>query len=83
MAGQAPDFSASAQFVNGRTFFYNDGQWIDGSIQKLKNPRRIQVTIGSREYFDLLSKLPEARGWLALGQKVQFVADAVVYEIHE
>jgi Ca-activated chloride channel family protein len=83
MAGQTADYSASAQFVSGRTFFYNDGQWIDGSIQKLKEPRRIKVTVGSREYFDLLSKLPESRGWLALGQNVQFVAGAVVYEIHE
>lgn len=77
------DYSGSAQFVNGRTFFYNDGQWIDGSIQMLKDPRRIKVAVGSREYFELLSKLPESRSWLALGQNVQFVAGAVVYEIHE
>jgi Ca-activated chloride channel homolog len=75
--------SASAQFVNGRTFFFNDGQWIDGSIQRLKDPRRIKVTVGSREYFDLIEKLPESRGWLALGQQVQFAAGAIVYEIHQ
>jgi Ca-activated chloride channel family protein len=77
------DYRGSAQYAGGRTFFFNDGQWIDGSIQKLKDPRRVKVAVGSREYFDLLTKLPESRSWLALGQNVQFAAGAVVYEIHE
>ena len=77
------DYSGLAQFVNGRTFFLNENQWIDGSIQKLKEPRRVRLTFGSKEYFDLMAKHPESRGWLALGQNVQFALSGVVYEIHE
>jgi Ca-activated chloride channel family protein len=80
---QTADYSGAAQFVNGRTFFFNEGQWVDGSIQQLKEPRRVRVAIGSTQYFELATKHPETRGWLALGQQVQFAIGSVVYEIHE
>ncbi len=77
------DYRELTQYVNERTFYQNGNQWIDGMIQQLKAPRRVNVAIGSKEYFELLAEHPESRGWLALGPNVQFVLSGVVYEIHE
>jgi Ca-activated chloride channel family protein len=77
----AADYSGVSRFVRGRTFFFNDNQWIDSSIQRLKNPRRVRVALGSPEYFSLLAKNPSVREWLALGPSVQFALDGTIYEI--
>jgi len=75
--------AAPTQFVAGRSFFQNGNQWIDASIQKLKDPKRNRVPLNSKEYFDLVAKSPEILPWLALGPNVQFAWAGQVYEIHE
>jgi len=67
----------------GRSFYQNGNQWIDATIQKLKDPKRVRVQLNSKEYFDLVAKKSEARPWLALGQNVQFVLNGTVYEIYD
>jgi len=82
-AGKDADFTQQTQFIAGRSFYQNGNQWIDASIQKLKDAKRVRVQFGSREYFDLIATKPETRSWLALGQNVQFALGTVVYEIYE
>jgi hypothetical protein len=76
-------YSQQSQFVAGKTFFQNGDQWLDSAVQKSMNAKRVRIQFGSADYFDFLAKHPKAQAWLALGQKVQFVMDATIYEIHE
>jgi hypothetical protein len=76
-------YTQQAQFVGGRSFYQNGNQWIDATIQKLKDPKRVRVQLNSREYFDLVAKKSETLPWLALGQNVQFVLGDTVYEVYE
>ena len=71
------------RFVGGKTFFQNASQWVDTDAQKFPNARKVKVSFGSTEYFDLLKKHPQVQAWLALGRNVQFVLDGVHYEIAE
>ena len=76
-------YTEQTQFAGGRSFYQNGNQWIDGSVQKLKNPKRVRIQFNSKEYFDLVAKKPETLPWLALGQNVQFALDGALYEIFD
>ena len=71
------------RFVGGKTFLLNASQWVDTDAQKYPNARKVKVSFGSPEYFELLKKHPQALAWLALGRSVQFVLDGALYEISE
>lgn len=73
----------SSQFVGGKTFFNNQGQWVDVEAQKLPNAKPVRVQFGSTEYFDLMKKHPAAVPWLAQGPNVQFVLNRMLYEVYE
>jgi len=74
-------YTQQSRFVNGRAFFQNGNQWIDSNAQNTSKRQRIQFN--SEEYFNLLTKHPEAGPWLALGQNVVLKLDDTVYEIAE
>ena len=76
-------YSQQTQFVAGKSFFQNGQQWIDSTVQKQSNAKRVRIQFGSAEYFDLVAQKPEVSPWLALGQKVQFVLGDTVYDIYE
>ncbi len=79
----AVHLSQQVQQIGARTF-YNDGRnWVDGDIQKNEKAKRVQIKFGSREYFDLLTRIPEAASWLALATNVQFTHGDTIYEIIE
>jgi len=82
-AGKAVQYTQQTQFVGGRSFYQNGNQWIDASVQKLKDPKRVRVQFGTTDYFALLKKEPAAQQWLALGQNVQFALGETVYEVYE
>ncbi len=69
------------RYVKGRAFFQNANQWLDSNIQRMPRARRVQVAFGSGEYYDLLSKHPNAKDWLSVGRNVQFVLGETIYEI--
>ena len=73
----------NSQFVSGKNFYQNGTQWVDSDAQKLKDSKRLRIKFNSKEYFDLVTKEPEARPFLALGQNVQFVLKNQLYEIYE
>ena len=80
-AARLTQYTQQAKFVNGRAFFQNGNQWIDSNAQKISKRQHIQFN--SEEYFNLLTKHPEAGPWLALGQNVVLKLDDTVYEIAE
>src|SRR6516165_10736836 len=74
-------YTQQSRFVNGRAFFQNGNQWIDSNAQDAAKRQRVQFN--SEEYFNLLTKHPEAGPWLALGQNVVLKLDDTAYEIAE
>ena len=75
-------YTQQSRFVNGRAFFQNGNQWIDSNAQN-NTAKRQRVQFNSEEYFNLLTKHPEAGPWLALGQNVVLKLNDTVYEIAE
>ena len=75
-------YTQQSRFVNGRAFFQNGHQWIDSNAQN-NAAKRQRIQFNSEEYFNLLTKHPEAGPWLALGQNVVLTLDNTVYEITE
>ncbi|MBI1375110.1 MAG: VWA domain-containing protein [Phycisphaera sp.] len=80
-AAEGQSAAREARFVEGRTFYLQGDEWIDGMVQSKPNAKRIEITFGSDEYFELLDKHPEAAKWLSVGQHVQVLIDTVVYVI--
>src|SRR6266566_1351563 len=80
-AARLGQYTQQSKFVNGRAFFRNGNQWIDSNAQNTAKRQRVQFN--SEEYFNLLTKYPEAGPWLALGQNVVLKLDDTVYEIAE
>jgi Ca-activated chloride channel homolog len=81
-AARLSQYTQQSRFVNGRAFFQNGNQWIDSNAQN-NTAKRQRVQFNSEEYFNLLTKHPEAGPWLALGQNVVLTLDDTVYEITE
>ena len=75
-------YTQQSRFINGRAFFQNGNQWIDSNAQN-NTAKRQRIQFNSEEYFNLLTKHPEAGPWLALGQNVVLTLDDTVYEIAE
>jgi Ca-activated chloride channel family protein len=74
-------YSQQAQFVAGKTFFQNNGEWVDSLVQKNPEAKVVQLKFGSEEYFKFSREHPEAGPWLGLGTKVRFVSGNVIYSI--
>jgi Ca-activated chloride channel family protein len=81
-AARLGQYTQQSRFVNGRAFFQNGNQWIDSNAQN-NTAKRQRIQFNSEEYFNLLTKHPEAGPWLALGQNVVLTLDDTVYEIAE
>jgi Ca-activated chloride channel family protein len=68
------------RLVGSKTFKRQDGVWTDTAF----DPSRMSTTpvgFGSDEYFDLLAGRPEWGPYLALGERVIFVAEGTAYEV--
>jgi hypothetical protein len=83
LQSDARSYTEQGQFVGGKTFFQNAGQWIDSRVQEAPKANRVRIQFGSPEYFELIKGRPEAVSWLALGKNLQFVAAGTIYEIYE
>jgi Ca-activated chloride channel family protein len=80
-AGRLEQYTQQSKFVNGRAFFQNGKQWMDGNSQNATKRQRVQFN--STGYFDLLREHPETAPWLALGQNVLLTIGDTAYEIFE
>lgn len=75
--------SEQTRYAAGKNFFNNSNQWIDSTVQKMQNAKRVRIQFNSKEYFDFAAKNPKALPWLALGANVQFSLGETVHEIYE
>ena len=82
-AQRMAQYAQQSRFVAGKTFFQNDGVWVDAALQVATHVNAIRLEFGSQEYFELLKRHPEALPWAALGQKVRFLLENITYEIHD
>lgn len=81
-AGNEPAAPAP-RFAGGKTFYVNGDTWIDSAIQAKQSATRKKIEFGSKEYFELLDKHPDARAWFAVATKVQVMIGDTIYEITE
>lgn len=81
-ARRAQEYGQQQRFVAGRAFFQNGPRWVDAAVpQQAAGARRVQIELGSTEYFDLLRRHPESAPWVALGPNVDVVLGGTIYEI--
>lgn len=81
--GLLPEETArQVRYVGNKTFILRNGVWTDTAF----DPERmtpVQVGFGTEAYFDLLSSRPEWGEYLALGNRVLFIAEGMAYEVVE
>jgi Ca-activated chloride channel family protein len=70
------------RLVGDKTFLLQDGVWIDTAFDPSKMTTS-KIGFGSDSYFDLLGARPEWGLYLALGERVIFVAEGTAYETVE
>ncbi|MEN8005951.1 MAG: VIT and VWA domain-containing protein [Candidatus Krumholzibacteriota bacterium] len=73
--------SQQTRHLAGRTFFNNDGQWIDAIVQEKPEAEIVNVTFGGSDYFALVATHPAANQWLSLGDNLQIHLDGKNYII--
>ncbi|NLE43307.1 MAG: VWA domain-containing protein [Chloroflexi bacterium] len=70
------------RLVRGKTFLLRDDVWTDTAF----NPHMMdteQIGLGTDAYFEVLRARPDWGSYMALGERVIFVAEGVAYEIIE
>jgi Ca-activated chloride channel family protein len=82
--GSRANLTDQVRTVNGRAFYQTGAQWTDILVQKAKGPtQKRRMQFGSKEYFELIRKSPEAARYMSLGKNVAFMLNAEVIEIYE
>ena len=68
------------RLVGSKTFLLQDGVWIDTAFDP-SQMTTMEVGFGTESYFDLLSARPAWGDYMALGERVIFVAEGKAYEV--
>jgi Ca-activated chloride channel family protein len=68
--------------AGSKTFVLQRGVWTDTAFDPSRMST-VEVSFGSEAYFDLLAARPEWGEYLALGERVIFVAEGTTYEVVE
>jgi Ca-activated chloride channel family protein len=84
-AEQVQQLLASQQIrtIANRTFYQNDGQWIDTEVQKMAAREPVRVQFNTDAYFALLQLDPIVPQWLSTGKNMRLVISGKLYEIYE
>lgn len=69
------------RIVGGKTFLHVDSVWTDTEYKEDTKLPRVEVTYGSKEFFDLIAALPKLSEYFSLGQKVIVIYDGKVYSV--
>jgi hypothetical protein len=77
------DTRAAARNIAGKTFYLNNGIWVDSEAQQLKDIKPTRIKFGSEEYFKLLQTNDDVQQWLSIGTRCQVVINGKLYEIEE
>jgi Ca-activated chloride channel family protein len=81
--GTVPEQTAQVLRLAGeKTFVLRDEVWTDTAFDP-SQMTTTQVEFGTEGYFDLLAAQPDWGQYLALGERVIFVADDIAYEVVE
>jgi hypothetical protein len=64
-----------------KTFYLENGFWIDGEFKGEAKMPEIKIKFASEEYFDLVSKEKDLAQYLAVGEQVVIVWKGKVYRI--
>jgi len=70
------------RFVGSKAFIWQSGVWIDTAFNPAEMTTQ-KIGFGSEVYFELLAARPQWGDYLALGDRVIFVAESAAYEIIE
>jgi Ca-activated chloride channel family protein len=65
--------------AGGRAFVFDGKTW--NQLEPGKFMKTLKIKFGSTEYFELLSKVPEAKYYVSLGRNVSFTAQNIRFEI--
>jgi Ca-activated chloride channel family protein len=73
-ADRVDDARADVRFVAGKSFFQQNGQWIDTAFDAAKSPKPERIAFGSDAYWKLLREAaktePGLPKWLAVGDSI-------------
>jgi len=79
---RSAELGSQSRFIQGRTFFRSDAQWIDSLVQMNQQATRTRLRFDSDEYFTFIRQHSEAAAWLSLGRNLQFFLGGTIYEIY-
>jgi Ca-activated chloride channel homolog len=78
------NYAQQTRIVNNRSFFLNGNQWTDADVQNAKSDaKHVKIAFNSKEYFDLLTKYPDASQYLSLGNNLTLTLGGTIYDIVE
>jgi Ca-activated chloride channel family protein len=78
------NYAQQTRTINNRSFFLNGNQWTDANVQNAaKDAKHQKIVFNSNEYFDLITKHPEAMQYLSLGSNMTIELGGVIYDIVE
>ncbi|MCP4694564.1 MAG: VWA domain-containing protein [Desulfobacterales bacterium] len=69
------------RFIRGRTFYWNNEEWVDALAADTPDDAFIHIEFGSDQYFELLKAHPDAHAWLAVGNRVKLKIGEKFYEV--
>ncbi|MCF7793058.1 MAG: VIT and VWA domain-containing protein [Candidatus Cloacimonetes bacterium] len=81
--GNTTNLTQQVKNIQGRAIYQSGKFWVDSYLQDQKPENTKQIKFASDEYFELMTKKPEAAQFLALGQNVRFLLDGIYYEVIE
>ena len=67
--------------IAGKTFFQNEGFWIDSLVPEQKQQSVKRLKFGSKEYFELLNRDSNTAKWLSVAVNLHIIIDGSLYEI--
>jgi len=72
---------SSLKKVGAKTFYLENGVWIDSEFKEEANKSEIKLKFASDDYFDLITKEKDLAQYFALGEQVVVVWKGKVYRI--
>jgi Ca-activated chloride channel family protein len=70
--GTAAPIETQSCLINGKSFYWNSGQWVDSASQSLPADVPVkQIEFGSKDYFSFLEENPAACQWFSAGNNLR------------
>src|SRR5262245_25040484 len=66
----ADEAASAVRRVSGKTFYFQDGVWVDSELKPDNTLPETTLTFGSDAYFELLKQKPKLAEYFSLGERV-------------